>query len=55
MTLNKENANIYLVVVVLSLFIIFSLVTLYFMQENISNRSSVHIKNEKLLKLNIKN
>ncbi len=52
MLFNKENANIYLVVVILSLFVIFSLVTLYFMQENISNRSSIHIKNEKLQKLN---
>ncbi len=47
MTANKEHANIYLVVGILT---IFSLVTLYFMEKNISSRTSVHIKNEKLQK-----
>jgi len=51
MLFDKKSANIYLVVIILSLFVIFSLITLYFMEKNISSRSSVHIKNEKLQKL----
>jgi len=51
MLLDKKSANIYLVVIILSLFVIFSLITLYFMEKNISNRSSVDIKKEKLQKL----
>ncbi len=49
MTTFKKYANIYLVVGILAIFVIFSVVTLYFMYDNISNRSSVHIKNEKLM------
>jgi hypothetical protein len=49
----KEYANIYLVVGILSLFVLFSIVTFYFMSTHINNNSSATIY-EKTLQKNIK-
>ncbi|WP_331774075.1 hypothetical protein [Sulfurospirillum sp. 1612] len=48
---NKEYLNIYLVTGILTLFVIFSVITLYFIQKDITNNTSATLLEKKLKKL----
>ena len=51
MTMQKEYANIYLVTGIISVLVVFSIITFIIIEDNISNGSSAQIMKEKLQKI----